>query len=177
MKCEFHVGDRVLSIGVTRDGRGVKDLVGTVCKISRCNPCIGVSWDESLDFMHSCGGSCEDGHGWFVDNADLVLVQVTCNEDADFEMAIENKDYQLLNKHLYRVQKIASKNYALRHHIETSVDDKYDGKHSAALSMQTKKLIEIRGFNSLIEKNLKKVRINLLGEITLIISPSIILLG
>jgi CRISPR-associated endonuclease Csn1 len=34
-------------------------------------------------------------------------------EDGDFEMAMQNKDYQLLNKYLYRVQKIATKNYGI----------------------------------------------------------------
>ena len=87
-------------------------------------------------------------------------------EDGDFEMAMENKDYQLLNKHLYRVQKIRSKEYTFRHHIETSVDDKYDNKPNPALSMSMKKLINIRSFGSWFAQYPHKVRVNLLGEIT-----------
>lgn len=87
-------------------------------------------------------------------------------EDGDFEMAMENKDYQLLNKHLYRVQKIRSKEYTFRHHIETSVDDKYDNKPNPALSMSMKKLINIRSFGGWWDQYPHKVRVNLLGEIT-----------
>lgn len=86
-------------------------------------------------------------------------------EDGDFEMAMENKDYQLLNKHLYRVQKIGSKDYSFRYHIETSVDDKYDGVHNRALSLTMKKLISIRSFGSWFAQYPHKVRVNLLGEI------------
>ena len=87
-------------------------------------------------------------------------------EDADFEMAMENKDYQLLNKHLYRVQKIRSTEYTFRYHIETTVDDKYDGKQNPALSMRMKKLISIRSFGAWLAQHPHKVRVNLLGEIT-----------
>ena len=87
-------------------------------------------------------------------------------EDGDFEMAMENKDYQLLNKHLYRVQKIATKNYAFRHHIETSVDDKYDGVKKEMLSKQMNKLKITQSFDSLFAQYPHKVRVNLLGEIT-----------
>ena len=86
-------------------------------------------------------------------------------EDSDFEMAMENKDYQLLNKHLYRVQKIGSKDYSFRHHIETSVDDKYDGVTNIALSLSMKKLLRLRSFGSWFAQYPHKVRVNLLGEI------------
>jgi CRISPR-associated endonuclease Csn1 len=86
-------------------------------------------------------------------------------EDGDFEMAMENKDYQLLNKHLYRVQKIGSKDYSFRHHIETSVDDKYDGVTNIALSLSMKKLLRLRSFGSWFAQYPHKVRVNLLGEI------------
>ena len=87
-------------------------------------------------------------------------------EDGDFEMAMQNKDYQLLNKYLYRVQKIATKNYAFRHHIETSVDDKYDGVKKELLSKQMKKLKITQSFDALFAQHPHKVRVNLLGEIS-----------
>jgi len=87
-------------------------------------------------------------------------------EDGDFELAMENQDYQLLNKHLYRVQKIATKNYAFRHHIETSVDDKYDGVKKEMLSKQMQKLKITQSFDSFFALHPHKVRVNLLGEIT-----------
>ena len=87
-------------------------------------------------------------------------------EDADFEMAMENKDYQLLNKHLYRVQKIGSKDYSFRHHIETSVDDKYDGVQNRQLSTMMKKLQRFNSIGVFNSQHPHKVRVNLLGEIT-----------
>jgi CRISPR-associated endonuclease Csn1 len=89
-------------------------------------------------------------------------------EDADFEMAMENRDYQLLNKYLYRVQKLATKNYAFRHHIETSVDDKYDGVKKEMLSKQMKKLKITQSFDAFFAQHPHKVRVNLLGEISLL---------
>jgi CRISPR-associated endonuclease Csn1 len=91
-------------------------------------------------------------------------------EDGDFEMAMENKDYQLLNKHLYRVQKIKSKDYYFRHHIETTVDDKYanpNGKveTNEMLSKALNKLKRL-GLSALFAQYPHKVRVNLLGEIT-----------
>ena len=87
-------------------------------------------------------------------------------EDGDFEMAMENKDYQLLNKHLYRVQKIGSKDYSFRHHIETSVDDKYDGVQNRQLSAKMKKLQRFNSLGAFKAQHPHKVRVNLLGEIT-----------
>ena len=87
-------------------------------------------------------------------------------EDGDFEMAMENKDYQLLNKHLYRVQKIGSKDYSFRHHIETSVDDKYDGMQNRQLSVTMKKLYRFNSIGALNTQHPHKVRVNLLGEIS-----------
>ena len=88
-------------------------------------------------------------------------------------MAMENRDYQLLNKHLYRVQKIAKGNYMFRLHVETTVDDKYiscngEFKQNAALSMQMKKMINVRSFGGWFAQHPHKVRVNLLGEISLL---------
>lgn len=92
-------------------------------------------------------------------------------EEGDFEMAMQNKDYQLLNKYLYRVQKIRGKEYTFRYHVETTVDDKYsnekgESKPNPALSMQMKKLISIRSFGGWLAQHPHKVRVNLLGEIS-----------
>ncbi len=74
--------------------------------------------------------------------------------------ALEANDYHAINKHLYRVQKISSKDYMFRHHIETSVEDK-DRK----ISMQMKRMIPIRSAQGLYDQNPHKVKINLLGQI------------
>ena len=71
-----------------------------------------------------------------------------------------------LNKYLYRVQKIATKNYCFRYHIETSVDDKYDGVKNEMLSKQMKKIYIVQSLDSLWTLHPHKVKINILGEIS-----------
>ncbi|MBR1630309.1 MAG: type II CRISPR RNA-guided endonuclease Cas9 [Paludibacteraceae bacterium] len=83
-----------------------------------------------------------------------------------YQDAMSSHDYSTLNKHLYRVQKISSNFYVFRHHIETSVDDKYDGKKDEKLSMQMKKFIRAASIDALLRQNPHKVSINVLGEIT-----------
>ena len=79
--------------------------------------------------------------------------------------ALENRDYALLGKYLYRVQKIASKNYCFRLHTETSVDDKYNGKKNEMLSKQMGKVKIIQSIGTLDSLNPHKVKISLTGEI------------
>lgn len=87
------------------------------------------------------------------------------NEE-DYRYAIDHHDYALLNKHLYRVQKISSMYYCFRHHIETSVDDKYGEKKSEALSIEMRKLKRIQSLKALFNLNPHKVHISVLGEIS-----------
>ncbi len=65
------------------------------------------------------------------------------------------KNYNILSKHLYRVQKIASKDYFFRHHLETQLND-----NKELLGLIYKRL---RNPEAL--KDLVKVRINHLGKI------------
>jgi len=87
-------------------------------------------------------------------------------DDLDFEMAIENEDYAALHKYLYRVQKVSSNDYYFRFHTETNVDDKYDRVKNLAKSKELKKVIWA-GTNSLMNKNPHKVKITVLGQISL----------
>lgn len=87
-------------------------------------------------------------------------------EDSDFEKAIQNKDYQTLNKYLYRVQQLTSHIYMFRHHIETTVDDKYNGLRNEKLSMEMKKMLRSASFGAFFAMHPHKVKINLLGEIS-----------
>ena len=87
-------------------------------------------------------------------------------DEADYEAAMEQKDYRTLNKYLYRVQKISSKEYYFRYHTETSVDDKYEGKNNPNISIELQKLKRIKSFGALFSQHPHKVRINLLGEIS-----------
>lgn len=85
--------------------------------------------------------------------------------DDEFNDAITAKDMTTLCNHLYRVQKIASKDYYFRLHIETSVDDKYNGNKNQMLSKAMGKVIVIKSLKRFSEINPKRVKINILGEI------------
>jgi len=86
-------------------------------------------------------------------------------EDADFDLAMQQRDFATLNQHLYRVQKISSNDYYFRFHTETSTDDKYNGVKNLALSKTIGSVIWA-GCSSLISKRPHKVKVNILGEIT-----------
>ncbi|MFR9543582.1 MAG: type II CRISPR RNA-guided endonuclease Cas9, partial [Rikenellaceae bacterium] len=86
------------------------------------------------------------------------------------EEAMRMNDYALLNRYLYRVQKLATKNYYMRLHIETTVDDKYinsDGekKKNEMISKGMGKLKIIQSMDSFFKLHPQKVYVNLLGEI------------
>lgn len=86
-------------------------------------------------------------------------------DDETFDNAFANKDYAVLSKHLYRVQKLSPTYYVFRHHLETTVDDKYNGTKNEMLSKKIGKLISIQSLGALQSQNPHKVRINILGEI------------
>lgn len=83
----------------------------------------------------------------------------------ELNTALEKGDYKLINQYLYRVQKLATNNYCFRLHIETKVDDKYNGKKNEMLSKALKKLIIIQSLDSWKQRNPIKVRINILGKV------------
>lgn len=83
----------------------------------------------------------------------------------DLKIHIDKNNYQLLNQKLYRVQKIATKNYYFRLHTETKVDDKYNGKKDEMLSKRLGNVIIVQ---SLTNMTGIKVNVDRLGIITLI---------
>lgn len=87
-------------------------------------------------------------------------------EEELYNDAMQKNDYATLSRYLYRVQKLAHNNYCFRHHLETTVDDKYNGIKNELLSKQMKKLIIIQSFGALLEKNPHKVQISITGKIT-----------
>lgn len=80
------------------------------------------------------------------------------NDEINF--AIDNQDFATISRHLYRVQKIASKDYYFRHHLETQINDSSD-----SLNMQ--RFIRVRSINALMTYSPQKVRISNLGKIKL----------
>ena len=87
-------------------------------------------------------------------------------DEAEYEEAMNNKDYRKLNKYLYRVQTLSSNDYRFRLHIETTVDDKYDGVLNIEMSSRLNKLKRIRSMKSLFALSPHKVKVNILGEIS-----------
>ncbi|MDY3521785.1 type II CRISPR RNA-guided endonuclease Cas9 [Riemerella anatipestifer] len=67
---------------------------------------------------------------------------------------LDEKNAKLISKHLFRVQKIATKDYFFRHHLETTVENKNELK-----DITWKR----EGLNNI--KEIKKVRINHIGKI------------
>lgn len=65
-------------------------------------------------------------------------------------------NYSRISPNLYRVQKIATKNYMFRHHLETRVDD----ENALHRDITWKNIQSTKGLNGIV-----KVRINHLGEI------------
>lgn len=85
--------------------------------------------------------------------------------DDEYNDAKRNNDVAALCSHLYRVQKLTSKDYFFRLHLETTVDDKYNGEKNQLLSMQMCKLVRITSLQSLIKMRFRKVKIDILGNI------------
>lgn len=86
--------------------------------------------------------------------------------DEEFDDAMATNDYAALSRHLYRVQKIASRDYCFRHHLVTTTDDKYNGETNVSASKQMKKLIRITSLGAFVEQNPHKVRVSVTGKIT-----------
>lgn len=80
--------------------------------------------------------------------------------------AMEAKDYARLSDHLYRVQKLSHTYYVFRHHLETSVDDKYDGKTNESLSIKMGKMIRTQSLKALKGLNPHKVHVGITGKIS-----------
>ena len=80
-------------------------------------------------------------------------------EPDEFEAAMRGRDFTLLSKYLYRVQKIQKGEYYFRHHLQTKVDD-------ISMSSKNAGFFQRYSMKSLFENSPQKVRISLLGEIS-----------
>lgn len=83
-----------------------------------------------------------------------------------YQDAMRRNNYAILNKYLYRVQKLSSGIYYFRHHLETTVDDKYNGVKNEKLSKEMGKLICISSLNTLMQNNPHKVKVSITGKIS-----------
>lgn len=84
-------------------------------------------------------------------------------EARDLDAAIANRDYQGIAPFLYRVQKVSNKDYVLRRHVETRVDDKFGEDKNPALAVALGRMLRFKSIPPLMSGI--KVAINRLGQI------------
>ena len=78
-------------------------------------------------------------------------------KEEDYNDAIKEKNYILLNKYLYRTQKIGSKDYVFRFHTETQLND---GKESQLIH----NFYRCQSLSALFSLYPHKIRLNVTGE-------------
>ena len=78
---------------------------------------------------------------------------ILCMKEDEFNDAIRQKDRRSLNKHLFRVQKIATKDYVFRYHVE------------AQSSKEMFSYYRVQSIPALFGLSPKKLRISLIGDI------------
>ena len=98
----------------------------------------------------------------FVDSLQQDEMVIIGLSDEELQRAFEAQDYRKLSEHLYRVQAISSKDYYFRYHLETSVSDMRNS------SGYIPKFYRIRSLKDYEKRNLRKVRVDLLGRISLL---------
>lgn len=124
-------------------------------------------WDSvcGKDLPESFLASLPNYNWTFVESLQVNEMFVLGLSDDEFNDAMRNNDKATICKHLYRVQKISSKIYNFRLHIETSVDDVYNGKKNETLSINMGKSIRISSLNGFMKLTPHKITISLLGEL------------
>ena len=124
-------------------------------------------WDSltDKDLPEAFFATLPDVNWTFVESMQVNEMFILGLSEEEFNDAIINNDKATLCNHLYRVQKIAAKNYCFRLHIETSVDDKYNGEKREMLSKQMGKLVIIQSLDRFLLESPHKTTINTLGEI------------
>lgn len=90
---------------------------------------------------------------------EMVIIGLS---DEELQSSVEAQDYRKLSEHLYRVQSLSSKYYVFRYHLETSVKDRKN------TSGRIPKFHRVRNLPDYEKRNVRKVRVDLLGRISLL---------
>ena len=98
----------------------------------------------------------------FVDSLQQDEMVIIGLSDEELQRALEAQDYRKFSEHLYRVQKMSSSYYVFRYHLETSVAD---DKNTMG---RIPKFHRVQSLKAYEEKNIRKVRVDLLGRISLL---------
>ena len=93
--------------------------------------------------------------------------------EEEFRRAVDTQDYRILSEHLYRLKGISSKDYEFHYHLDTDDPDETDSskkkkKRVRNTSGRIPRIYRIRGIGPLQKKNVRKVRVDLLGRISLL---------
>lgn len=92
-------------------------------------------------------------------------------EEELYQDAMQHKDYAILSKYLYRVQKLSSGAYVFRKHIETQTDDRYQDNNGKKvfnlfISKQKNAVQWVTSLGALQNLNPHKVHVSVIGKIT-----------
>ena len=125
-------------------------------------------WDSLMDkdLPESFLNSLPDVNWTFVESMQVNETFILGLSDDEINDAIRNNDKTTICNHLYRVQKLASKNYCFRLLSETTVDDKYNGVKNELLSKEMGKLVIIQSLDRFLKEITSKIKINILGNIS-----------
>ena len=96
----------------------------------------------------------------FVESLQLNEMVVVGLSDEELQRALEVQDYRKLSEHLYRVQKLSAGKYFIRYHLDTDVDE--DNR-----SGRIPKFYQL-SLDAYKKNNVRKVRVDLLGRISLL---------
>lgn len=93
--------------------------------------------------------------------------------EEELRRAVDMQDYRTLSEHLYRLKGISSKDYEFHYHLDTDDPDETDSskkkkKRVRNTSGRIPRIYRIRGIGPLQKKNVRKVRVDLLGRISLL---------
>ena len=103
--------------------------------------------------------SCLPQENWtFMQSMQINEMFVMGLDNETYEKAINEHNHALINQHLYRVQNLSSNYYVFRNHLETKIDD-------SSNAMEMGKFIRIRSPKSLLQSNLHKVKVSILGKL------------
>ena len=96
----------------------------------------------------------------FVDSLQQDEMVIIGLSDEELQRALEAQDYRKLSEHLYRVQKLSAGKYFIRYHLDTDVDE--DNR-----SGRIPKFYQL-SLDAYKKNNVRKVRVDLLGRISLL---------
>lgn len=96
----------------------------------------------------------------FVDSLQQDEMVIIGLSDEELQRALEAQDYCKLSEHLYRVQKLSAGKYFIRYHLDTDVDE--DNR-----SGRIPKFYQL-SLDAYKKNNVRKVRVDLLGRISLL---------